>query len=346
MNPLVSIIFPCYNAELFIRYSLDSIIQQDYKRLEIICINDGSSDRTLEMLNDYKARDSRIVVINNEKNLGLIVSLNNALKYVTGEYFARMDADDYSPPERISKQLNFLLDNRHLDLISSGSYSFKTDNQKNYYLPPVAKSTKALIFLSLFSNPFVHGSIFGKTSIIKSGQFIYNHDYPHAEDFELFSNLAWNNCSIGSINEPLYWLRINLESVSFKYSDIQTTTNLKIVKRNLCEFLNVSSDIDEHILKILFNRIDVVVSIKDIEQAFLLFSNYFNLADEKLAFNKTEKTEIENYLLLHKLNIIIQSNKVRFSVLRYRNIGFFIKSMLLINYKQVPIFLKKISRCF
>lgn len=344
MTPLISVIFPCYNAESFIQYSLESVINQDYKNIEIICINDGSSDNTLDILVDYQKKDPRIIIINNEKNLGLISSLNNALTCIKGEYFARMDADDYSPPNRISKQLNFLLNNQHVQIVSSGCYSFINDYKKNYYMPPVAKSNGAIMFLSIFANPFIHGSIFGNTSIIKSGQYEYDHNYPHAEDFELFSRLAWNNCTMASMNEPLYWLRINTGSVSFKYSDIQTTTNLKIVRRNLNEYLNYFEVLDDNILKILFNRMDTVVSIKEINRVFKLLSLLYNTADEKNKFSKIEKMEIKQYLLLHKLNIIIQSNKIRFSNIGVRNIAFFVKSLFFVHPKQITFLLKKLFK--
>ena len=344
MTPLISVIFPCYNAETFIHYSLKSIINQDYKNLEIICINDGSTDSTLDILVDYQKKDDRIIIINNEKNLGLISSLNKALLSVKGEYFARMDADDYSPPERISKQLNHLLNNTQVQLVSTGCYSFINDYKENYYMPPVAKSNGAIMFLSLFSNPFIHGSVFGKSSIIKSGQYVYDRNYPHAEDFELFSRLAWSNCIMGSMDEPLYWLRINTGSVSFKYSDIQTTTNLKIVKRNLKEFLNHFEDLDDNFLKILFNRIDTTVSIKEIKRVFEFLALLYNAADEKFVFSKTEKAEINQYLLLHKLNIVIQSNKIRFSKIGVRNTGFFAKSLFFIHPNQITFLLKKVFK--
>ncbi len=146
---------------------------------------------------------------------------------------------------------------------------------------------------------------------------------------------------MGCIDEPLYWLRVNLDSVSFKFSDTQTLTNLKIVKRNLNNFLNVSDALDNNILKILFNRIDTVVSFFDIEEAFRLLLLYYNNVNKKIHFNKIEKDEIENYLLLHKLNIIIQSNKIRFSVLGYKNFSFFLKSISLINFKQFQMLVKK-----
>lgn len=344
MNPLISVIFPCYNSEPFLKYSLESILNQDYKTLEIICINDGSSDRTLEILNEYKKNDNRIIIISNEKNLGLIASLNKALFYVSGEYFARMDADDYSPPERFSEQIKYLLANKHIDIVSSGCFSFKKDNQKNHYLPPIARSTKALVFLSIFANPFVHGSIFGKSSLIKTGQFFYDAEYPHAEDFELFSRLAWNNCSVASIDEPLYWLRINFGSVSFKFSDVQSATNLKIVKRNLNQFLKIDDHIDDVIFKILINRIDENVNRKDISKAFQLLNIYYKVVDEKIRFSDIDRREIEQYLSLHKLNIILQSNKFRFSKLKFKNLLFFISSLFMLNHKQVYLLIKKVLK--
>src|SRR4051812_6290358 len=105
MRPLVSIVYPCYNAEKYLSYSLESILNQDYSNLEIICVNDGSTDSTLTMLEDYKSADTRIIIINNPSNLGLIESLNIGLQKANGAFFARMDADDYCPVDRITMQM-------------------------------------------------------------------------------------------------------------------------------------------------------------------------------------------------------------------------------------------------
>lgn len=344
MQPLVSILFPCYNAEPYLNYSLKSILNQDYQNLEIICINDGSTDNTLAILNFHKKTDDRIVIINNQTNLGLIESLNKSLSYINGEYFARMDADDYSPQNRISTQMKFLLSNNQYDLVSTGYNYFKIDGIKREYEPPIAKSTLALMFVSLFSPPLNHASILGKTSIIKSGKYFYDKNYPYAEDFEIFSRLVWNNCKITTIKDSLYWIRLNPLSVSIVYNETQIQTNLKIVKRNLISYLNVKDSLDDITLKILANKINAVITWEQLKNSLKLLEQYYNIANERYTFNKQEKQEINKYLALHKVNIIVQSNKYRYKVLKLKNASFSVRSIGLLTISQYLILFSKLTK--
>lgn len=341
MQPLVSIILPCYNAELFIKYSLDSIINQDYKNLEIICINDGSFDKTLDILNDYKKSDDRIVIVNNEKNSGLIVSLNKGLSYVKGDYFARMDADDYSVPDRITEQVKFMQLHGDIDLVSSAYHYFKNAGKKNNYVAPIASKPGALKFLSLFCTPLTHASVFGKTSLITSGLYVYNPAYPHAEDYELFSRLVWNNIKVATIKKSLYWVRLHSDSVSVLHNDVQLQTNLAITKRNIETYFKENGTIDPTVLGLLSCRISNTVSIEQLKQVFALFESYFNTV--KVNLTKEECDEIEAFLLQHKLNIIIQSNKLRFKKIGFVHSFFFaIRTLLFLNLKQISYLIKKI----
>src|SRR4051812_19701656 len=101
--PLVSVIMPCYNTEKYFVEAIESIINQTYKNLEIVLINDGSTDSTTELLNQYSEKDKRIKIILNPVNLGLIASLNKGVAAATGDYIARMDADDISVLDRVEK---------------------------------------------------------------------------------------------------------------------------------------------------------------------------------------------------------------------------------------------------
>lgn len=341
MQSLVSILLPCYNAENYLHYSIQSILKQDYKNLEIICINDGSSDATLNILNEYKNKDSRIVIINNETNIGLINSLNKALKLVKGDYFARMDADDYSTPDRISTQLKFIKLNPEIDVVSSAYNYFKHDEQKEKYIAPIAKSANALKFLSLFCTPLTHASVLGKTSLINSGLFVYDINYPYAEDFELFSRLAWKNVKIANQPISLYWVRLHSSSVSVLYNHVQFDTNLKITDRNIKNYLNDYQYVSPSVLGLLSCRVPANIEFKELKQSFYFLDKY--LKDFSSSLAKNELAEVNEYLLLHKLNIIIQANKVRFKTKGYFENGVFsLKSLFLLNLKQFFLLIKKL----
>ncbi len=108
---LVSILLPIHNASKYLKQNLESLLSQSYGHLEIIAIDDGSTDTSLRILKSYARKDKRLKIHKNKKRYGLAVSLNRGLKYATGEFLAFMDADDTSPSDRIVKQINYLTAN-------------------------------------------------------------------------------------------------------------------------------------------------------------------------------------------------------------------------------------------
>ena len=124
-NPLVSIALPVFNAEKTLAIAIRSIIYQTYSNWELFVIDDGSTDNSLLIAQSFK--DSRIVVISDGKNKGISSRLNQALTLCKGEYFARMDADDVSFPERIEYQVKYMSLNRNIDLLGTGIIIFSGD---------------------------------------------------------------------------------------------------------------------------------------------------------------------------------------------------------------------------
>ena len=116
-DKLVSVIIPVYNVEKFVEQAIVSIIDQTYKHLEIIVIDDGSSDATYKIVADLAIQDPRIRLYKNERNLKIVKTLNRALSLAQGEYIARMDGDDISALDRIEKQVAFLESNPDYDLV-------------------------------------------------------------------------------------------------------------------------------------------------------------------------------------------------------------------------------------
>jgi len=105
-DPLVTVLMSVYNGEKYLSEAIESILNQTYKNFEFLIINDGSTDKTMEILQSY--HDSRIKIIDNKNNIGLTKSLNKGLSMAKGEYIARMDADDISLPERLERQVQYM----------------------------------------------------------------------------------------------------------------------------------------------------------------------------------------------------------------------------------------------
>jgi GT2 family glycosyltransferase len=133
MNEIISVIMSTFNEKIdWVEKSIDSILNQTYKNLEFIIVLDNPDNYALkELLTKYEASDKRIKLIINNRNLGLVKSLNNALKHCNGKYIARMDADDISLPDRLSVQKKYLEENNYDFIFSSIQIIDENDNSLN-----------------------------------------------------------------------------------------------------------------------------------------------------------------------------------------------------------------------
>ena len=99
----------CFNSEVTLPNSIESILNQNYTNLELLIVDDCSTDKTFKILKQYQDLDKRVKIFKNQKNIGLTKSLNILIKHSTGEYLARQDSDDVSFDRRLSEQINFLV---------------------------------------------------------------------------------------------------------------------------------------------------------------------------------------------------------------------------------------------
>ena len=127
--PKVSIVIPCYNVEKYLRQCLDSVINQTLRELEIICVNDGSKDSTLSILQEYAEKDSRIKIID-KPNGGYGESMNRGFDMATGEYLGIIESDDYADLDMFEK-LYHCAKTYELDVVKSGFYYYYSKEERN-----------------------------------------------------------------------------------------------------------------------------------------------------------------------------------------------------------------------
>lgn len=156
MDEKISVIMACYNCEKTLNKAIDSILNQTYTNWVMICCDDGSVDNTLEILNQYKEKyPDKFVIIQNDRNRQLPYSLNHCLQYVETEYVARMDADDWSLPERFAKQIEYLKLHPDVDLVGTGVTVF--DGEKT--IASIIKNPVPTKESMLKQNAFSHATI-------------------------------------------------------------------------------------------------------------------------------------------------------------------------------------------
>ena len=121
-SPTITIAMPFYNSAATLELSIRSLLHQSYGDFELLLCNDGSDDRGLDIAHSFK--DPRVLVLSDERRLGLATRLNQCIDRARGKYFARMDADDLAYPERLARQLEFLDSHPEIDLCSAGAMVF------------------------------------------------------------------------------------------------------------------------------------------------------------------------------------------------------------------------------
>lgn len=209
-SPLISVILSVKNNESTITYACNSILNQTYKNLELLIIDDFSEDSTLEKLKKISKNDKRVKLHVNTKNIGLTKSLNKLVKLSRGELIARQDADDESYPNRIFEQLKYLT-LHNLDAVTSRAQIMNTKKiipGLSYYLPH-SISMK-------FKNPFIHGTLLIKKKVIEEIG-LYDERFYYSQDFKLFIDLISSGYKVKNMNKVLYKLNMdNNISKSFK----------------------------------------------------------------------------------------------------------------------------------
>jgi glycosyltransferase involved in cell wall biosynthesis len=236
-SPLVTVLMPVYNAQLYLGEAIDSILQQTYGNFELLIINDGSTDGSEEIILGYK--DSRIKHIKNEQNLKLIATLNKGFSLATGKYIARMDADDYSLNQRLEKQVAFMEANPKVAMAGSWFESLG----KNSKIVKYESDVNSIRFKMLYQTQFCHPSVILRKAVTDQLLVLFDPAYVHAEDYELFSRLAYQ-FKVYNLPEVLLKYRIHSGNVSVLHKKVQVENSIKIRVSNF-KAIGVTVTIEE-----------------------------------------------------------------------------------------------------
>lgn len=211
-NPLVTVFIPVYNSENYINECLDSIFAQTYQNFEILLVDDGSTDRTVEKIKTY--HDPRIRLICNGKNMGIPYTRNVGLQEARGKYMAIMDADDISMPERLEKQVSFLEQHPDIDAVSSFYIRFGERLIEKKVTTPFNKPEEIQILL-LFFDPIANPATMVRLETLRKHHLIYNPAYFVSQDYDLFARLSTIG-KIAIIPEFLLKYRFGHENITKK----------------------------------------------------------------------------------------------------------------------------------
>lgn len=226
---------PVYNSQDYISQSIESILNQTYKNFELIIVNDGSTDDTINIIKKYN--DSRIVLVDRKINKGVVYSLNEGIKKSKGDFIARMDSDDISSKDRFELQLAFLKKNPEIDVCGTFCRCFGLSNRIMTY----GISSDEVKNNMMFHCDIAHPTVMMRRSVIYKCDF-YNQSYLYAEDYELWCRIIRKNVRLANIPKVLLLYRVSDMHISCVHRYKQLFLTSIVILNNLFFIYKISFD--------------------------------------------------------------------------------------------------------
>lgn len=319
--PVISVIMPVYNTkEKFLREAVESILNQTFTDFEFIIINDGSDSITEDIILSYK--DLRIKYLKNEQNLGIVQSLNKAVKTAKGKYIARMDADDISMPHRLEKQYEFM--ENHPQCGVCGTYVTAFGNGNELLSPP---SEPEILKLTLLfkKNCIAHPTVLIRRKVLEEYSFQYNEEDTYAEDYGLWLRLL-GKVKLYNIRESLLNYRVHDSNISKVYRKPQQRMTCHLMLKFQHEYFGLRTEnLEEPIYKLLCSQ---KLTSSELNQVLDYYLNWFRIGElfEKNIYTKNQVLGLCKKAILNTkpdlkfLFVILKPQLITKAALRYLNL--------------------------
>lgn len=274
---MITIGLPVYNAENFIKYTLNSIINQTYKEWNCIIVDDGSVDLSFQIIESVVKNDVRFRLIRDGQNLGLATRLNQIADMTQTPYLARMDADDIMYPERLEQQFKYMQDHPNIDLIGAAAYVID-DNNKIFGIRVGLNSFTVVDCIR--ESPFIHPTIMGRTEWFAENKYATRAE--RYEDYELWLRTV-ENSRFYNLDKPLLFYREGGSGHAGKY--IATVNGIistldAMRERNLNEQLN--QELTRKIQEVKFKKLAYKIAGVFNLESYLVKSRSRSISEEDL----------------------------------------------------------------
>jgi glycosyltransferase involved in cell wall biosynthesis len=225
--PLVSVLMSVHNDARFVGEAIESVLAQTLRDLELIVVDDASTDTTPDVLGGYS--DPRLKLVRNDDQLGLAASLNDGLRLAQGRYVARLDADDVAVPERLARQVKALRD--HIAIVGCAVVDLDEAGRRGttHVMP---RGARALRWHALFSSPFFHPTVLLDREVLEAHGLRYDPAFPESEDYDLWTRL-FEFADGDNLPEPLVLKRVHAGQASQRRGELQSSLQREVALREI-----------------------------------------------------------------------------------------------------------------
>lgn len=257
----ITVLMPVYNGESYLERAIQSILFQTYEDYKFLIIDDGSTDSSPTILSRYQSQDSRIEVIRNPENLGLIKTLNMGIDAIDTKYVARMDCDDYAHPQRLEAQVNVMESSASVG--ACGTWiTVKDASNGSEYIQRYPTQHDQIKLDMLTYCAIAHPSVMLRKSFLDRYHLRYNPDFIHAEDYELWTR-AIEKFEFTNIPKPLLEYNIHPNNVSSQNKKIQSQIAEKIRLKQLARLTTPKAKDGSMIGDLFMNQITIPSTRRD-----------------------------------------------------------------------------------
>ncbi len=280
MGSKVSVIIPIYNVEEYLPRCLDSVTNQTYKNLEIICVNDCSPDNSAKILEDYSKKDNRIKIINREKNGGLSAARNTGMEYATGEYIYFIDSDDWIDSKYIKKMVNIATQYKTNIVVNTNvMLDYEDKPSEELFFGNIAVDKHKVTCIK--SDTAINNIMWSAWSHLYKRDFIIKNNliYPEGYIYEdmYFTPVAYSYLEyIYAFHGPIYHYCIRENSIcKLQKDEYKKKMNLLSIFEMVFKTLKENKYIDTHSI-ILYPKDFLISDYKNVDQnIFLELRKYF-----------------------------------------------------------------------
>ena len=329
-NPLVTVFMAAYNGEAYIEKAIQSVLAQSFTNFELLIINDGSTDRTLDII--HKFTDPRIRLVHNDGNKGLTFTRNRGIEEAKGQYIAILDCDDLAMPDRLKTQISFLDANPDIAICGGQAIAIDESGEQTGNLNVIA-GDKNISPELVFHNTFINSTLMIKRSaMLAAGGY---RDYSPAEDYELSYRISLQH-PVANLNEVLVYYRLHGNNISKVQHEKILNAELRIIE-NIHTNLGIPKD--ENLIRIHHDYSCYRFSSRSSKE----FLQVFEALKQGNATSGNYPAQVFNEILYKKWYTLLRHNKEK------RVLPLFFKSRLFewqfVTFKELrKVFKQALSR--
>ena len=286
---VVSVLMAVHNEkEVFLRTAVGSIFGQTYPYIELIIVDHASGADCQAVVDDLCNGRKNVKLLHNETNIGLTKSLNRGLALAEGEFVARMDADDFSLPTRIEKQVGYLAEHPDVDIVGTGVVSFGAESI--FMSPAFGYNNDEAQCCLFFSSTLCHPSVMIRKHFLDANGLKYDENVRTGQDYDL-----WERCSVygrlAVMQEVLLYYRTHSAQISSTSNKNQNQTSEMVQKRRLVRLGINPTDKEYRCHQLLAGKTDESITPQDVESWI-----------DKIVQNNQCQKLVNQHILEHDLN--------------------------------------------